>query len=304
VNEHFIIRNNILYTEDWNSGISLGTISSNNISIINNTIYGSVYRKQFGSGIQLYNVQKCYIYNNSVYSKDIGIKIISSSNCVIGNNSLLHNGRDIDMIDCTEILIANNTLMVDVNRSRYDLPDSIHIANSLNISINSKECKNGGIWFSGDSSSTIILQNNSVNGLDLGFFIDQASLFFDNSHQYGQLILVNCTNCVSFNLSISHCVAGISFYNCSYSNCSSCNFSENYYSGLYIAYSVNLTISDGKFNYNRLDGARVAYSDAIELTGNEFRYNLYGVFVSNSNVIYNNNTFSNNAYQDVRVYDY
>jgi parallel beta-helix repeat protein len=303
VNKSFIIRNNIIYSNDWECGISLASVSSSNVIIIGNIIYGSAYRFSVEAGIRIYNLYNCSILNNSVYNVDVGIKLLASSNCLVENNSLINNGRNIEVRDCTNLPIVNNVLMVNMEKSRFSFSDSIHVEDSINISINSNECKNSGIWFSASSSSTITLQNNTVCGLHIGFFKNKIDLLFNNSEQYGQLFLVNCTNCITINLTITKSIIGLSFYNCSYCNCSSCNFDEDLESGLYISHSSNLIISEGEFSYN-LFGARILYSDSIKFKNNLFQYNYYGVYVSNSVVVYDNNTFYNNINGDIRVYDY
>jgi len=303
VSKSVIIRNNIIYPNPWDCGVFLASVSSSNVIIIDNIIYGSAYRLNIEAGIRIYNLYNCSIRNNSIYNVGVGIKLLASSYCSVENNTLINNGRNIEVRDCMNLPIMNNILMVNIEKSRFSYPDSIHVEDSINISINSNECKNSGIWFSASSSSTIILQNNIVNGLPIGFFKNKVDLLFNNSEQYGQLFLVNCTDCIITNLTISKSINGLSFYNCSYSNCTSCNFNENYQSGLYISHSSNLTISEGKYSNNSL-GARVLYSDSIEFKNNLFQFNYYGAYVSNSIVSYTNNTFYNNFYEDIRVYNF
>ncbi len=303
VSKSVIIRNNIIYSNHWDCGIFLASVSSPNVIIRDNIIYGSAYRLNVEAGIRIYNLYNCSILNNTIYNVDVGIKLLASSYCLVENNTLVNNGRNIEVRDCTNLPIVSNILMIKIDNSGYGFSDSIHVENSINISINANDCKNGGIWFSASSSSTITLQNNTLRGLEIGFFKNKANLLFNNSQQYAQLILVNCTNCIIFNISIAKSITGLSFYNCSYSNCSSCIFNENYESGLYISHSYNLTISEGEYNYN-LFGARILYSNSIKLRNNLFQYNYYGVYLSNSVVIYENNTFYNNIYEDISVYNY
>ncbi|MFX1267483.1 MAG: right-handed parallel beta-helix repeat-containing protein [Promethearchaeota archaeon] len=303
VNKHFVIRNNQIHAARGRDGISIGSISVETTKIVNNKIYGSAYDRDYQIGIYVYNMNGCYIFNNSVYNKDMGIRILSSSNCVVKNNSLINTGRNIEIIDSSETQIENNIMILDKEKTRYISAAAVYIDESANILLKNNQLINSGIWFSDSSANSIVIQNNTINDLEIGFYKNQTDLVFNSSEIYGQLFLVNCTNCLIYNLTIKNSNIGIALYQCIYFNCSACNCSYNLYSGLYLSSSLNIIVQNGTFTNNHV-GSRVRYSNSVEFKSNLFQNNSYGIYMSNSNCTYLYNTFENNKFEDIHIYDY
>lgn len=301
VNKYFIIRNNILISDRAEEAIRIGNVPVN-ISIINNVIYGFTYIHDFEVGISIYNLNKCKIFNNTVISKEYGIKVWYSSNCSLQNNRLIKNGRPIDIRYSSQIDIENNYLKYDDSLSGYYTKDALYVKNSEYVSVKGNQMYKGWLFFSDDSIKTATIEDNYINGMKIGFFKNLTDFSLNSTTEFGQLLLADCTNCSFYNLNLSDVNVAIGIYNSSFITCSNCNLSNNVIAGLYIYDSINITISQSSFFGNYI-GTRVKYS-TVQFLDNVFQNNSYGVYISNSNCTFVNNSFIDNVYHDIYTYDY
>jgi len=301
VSKHFVIRNNVIKPDIIDEAIRIGNIP-NNVSIINNVVYGSAHLYDWHIGISVYNVNECNIINNSIFFEEKGIHISGSSNCSIINNKLIKNVRNIEIIDSPNVLIENNSLMFDEIQTGYTTKDMIYVQNSDNVSIINNQLDKSGIFFNDGSIKTAIIENNFIDGLKIGFFKNETNILINSTTEFGQILLADCKNCSLYNLNMSKSNVGIGVYNSNLINCSYCNLNSNLYAGLYIYESSNLTISESIFLSNDI-GTRVQYSDNIRFLNNDFQENSFGIYLSHSNCIFINNTFNNNSI-DIHTYDY
>ena len=302
VSKHFVIRNNIIISHRSDEGIRIGD-APNNVSIINNVVYGSAHMHDWNPGISIYNLDECNIINNTVISKEKGIRISSSSNCSVKNNKLIKNGRNIEIIDSSNILIENNSLVFDETQTGYATKDTIYVQNSDNVSIIYNHLNKSGIFFNDGSIKTAVIENNFIDGLKIGFFKNETNILINSTIEFGQILLADCKNCSLYNLTMSKSNVGIGIYNSNLINCSYCNLSSNLYAGLYIYESVNVTISESTFISNDV-GTRVKFSNNIRFLNNIFQENSFGIYLSNSNCTFINNSFINNSIEDIHTYDY
>jgi parallel beta-helix repeat protein len=192
VSKHFIIRNNVIASKGYKNGITVGGMSQN-ITIFNNTILGSDYIKDGCEGISIWNLENCKIVNNSIFSKRQGIRVWSCSNCTISQNKM-KNGRNIGIFESSNIGIENNSLRFDEFQNAWDTHDSLYITNSENTSIIQNELFKSWIAFSDDSILTATLQDNRINGQEIGFFKNESNFLLDSSGSYGQILLISCSN--------------------------------------------------------------------------------------------------------------
>jgi len=300
VSKHFVIRNNIIIPDRADEAIRIGN-APNNVSIINNVVYGSAYLHYWNLGISVYNVNDCNIINNSIFFEEKGIQISHSSNCLVKNNKLIKNVRNIEIIDSPNILIENNSLVFDETQTSYPNQDMIYVQNSDNISIINNQLDKSGIFFNDGSIKTAIIENNFIDGLKIGFFRNITNFLINSTTEFVQILLADCKNCSLYNLNMSKSNVGIGVYNSNLINCSYCNLNSNPY-GLYIYESTNVTIAESIFLSNDI-GTRVKYSDNIRFLNNNFQENSFGIYLSHSSCTFFNNSFINNSI-DILTYDY
>ena len=139
--------------------------------------------------------------------------------------------------------------------------------------------------------------NNTVNGKPLYYFLNDKDLVIDN-WEIGQLILVNCTNFIIKNVSISKTDWGLVFAFCNNCLTENCNFVYNSLAVWALNSNNNIfrfnNISD---NYHR--GVVIDYNSNLnEIESNIVSNTFCGVEIewwSNSNLIFKNNFFNNNV---------
>lgn len=301
VSKHFIVRNNIIASRRYDEGIHISA-APDNVSIINNTIFGTVYSHDGESGIDVYNLNNCNIINNSVFSKRKGIRILYCNSCSI-NNNVLKNGRNIEILWSSNICVGNNSLTYDELQNAWTSQNSIFIEDSYNISLVQNKLIKSWIHFDDNSINSAELKENSIDGKVIAFYKNETDFIINPLEDYGQIILANCSNGNIYDLNISISNIGISIYHSEFINCTSCKFTSNIYSGIYLYDVENMTISDSLFLRNHI-GIRVKYSNSVLFMNNTFQENSYGIYISNSGCSYVNNTFINNKYDDIRTYDY
>ncbi len=281
--KHFIIRNcTIIGIEDLWEGITIVSAAVNTTVIEDCTVINTIW----GYGI---TVQ--YSYNSTV------------RNC-----SLYHSGAAIVVYDSANTLIENNYVK--------DCGIRIQISNGLQLLNNIVE--NGGISFSYASTinySTIEIESNTVNGKILGFFVFEDNLLIESD--YGQLILVGCSNIHIKDIEIANVSYAISFLNCTeilVENCilryngygislketkdtiiTSSTFEHNTF-GIYMRSCFGFTVKNNICNYNRAG----IYSSKLEnstIKNNNCSYNWEtGIWLRT--VLYASTVFNNTCYQN------
>jgi len=141
------------------------------------------------------------------------------------------------------------------------------------------------------------IENNTVNGKPLYYFINEKDKIIDN-WETGQLILVNCTNFRIKNISISKTDWGLVFAFCNKCSTEKCNFFNNSLAIWTLESNNNLfKFNNISNNYHR--GVVIDYNSKF----NQIKYNKIfstycGVEIewwSNSNIITKNNFLNNNV---------
>ena len=141
------------------------------------------------------------------------------------------------------------------------------------------------------------IENNTVNGKPLYYFFNENDMIIDN-WEIGQLILVNCSNFVIKNVSISKTDWGLVFVFCNNCLTENCSFFNNSLAIWTLKSSYNL------FKFNNISNN---YHRAVVIdynsNHNKIKYNsisttFCGVEIewwSNANVISKNNFLNNNV---------
>lgn len=215
--ENVIINKSInLIGQDKNKTIIDGNEKGDVVSIIkdNVRIQGFTIRnseKEFErAGIVVYNADDVVIENNVIRNNgDQGIRLFSSDYATIRNNIIKDNAfYGIWLYYSKEITIENN----------------VFINNSIVL-------REGPLVY-----FIHTIKNNTVNGKPLYYILNKKNCSIESLNA-GQIILVNCSNFVINDVTISYASVGIE-----------------------IAYSKNVSILDCNFSMNKLNGIRLCYS--------------------------------------------
>ncbi len=279
---HSTIINNICSYNGY-SGIYLEL--SNSSIIENNTCS---YNRMYGIYVYIGNIM---IINNNTTHNFRGIKILFADSAIVSNNTCSYNYGGIIIYDSNNAKISNNLCsygntgielwdsnnsIIDSNFCSYNKMNSIIIDDSENSTITNNICAhnyNGiyvftskisilanntlideGIYIydSYDNYFKYIVENNTVNGKLLGYFVNKQDLIIDKPN-YGQLIFINCTNVEIRNQILSNTSIGIYGYYSNNFTIFNNTFTNNKY-GIYLIYSEYSTIANNVISYNDWDG--------------------------------------------------
>ena len=234
-------KNNLLSNNKILGGLGGGIIldTSNNNMIINNIISSSYSY----NNIQLYSSHSNILSGNILSNSDqIGLALSYSNNNIIINNSI-NSSSGLWILDSSNNLLDNNVLT------------------------------GGGIKILGHTISHYVNKvylTNTVNGKTIYYFLNETSLSIPSNA--GQIILVNCSNCVISDYAI-----------------------ENVETGFEIAFSNNILIINNSIIDTNL-AIHLAYSDNISIHENYIIENVYGIVLEKS---YNSNIISRNTISNI-----
>ncbi|NHJ88056.1 MAG: hypothetical protein FK734_21505 [Asgard group archaeon] len=260
-----ILTNNYFFK--YNQGISL--YESYNTSIIDNTFDYGCY------GVQILGCFNTYIKGNS-FIENIGsavsVPFTSPINTTIINNSFINNRIGIETSNGYNYLITNNTFVIDDSGIR--VRSAISLAYSpINITITNNIFNGCGLDFTYikyTTCLTFIIENNTMNGKQIGYFVDNSYPLVSESI-YGQLILINCSNII---------IRNYDFYDTTNS--------------IVILYCTNIVIENNRIMVDKSCPIYVKDSTNITITKNIITNNTYGIFILNTdNIRIINNTCTN-----------
>lgn len=257
------------------------------------------------------------------------ISIIDCSNVVVANNTCDSNVNGIVVSQSKNITVANNTVLNGINEPsssrRYC---GLSLANSENCEVYNNHFEEGGIYLdvSEEEIDSVLFENNTIMRWDsnLHLPIKTSILVFRSVHDvsfetsnYGQIMLIKCSNVSLFNMKFNNTFIGASTYFSS--NC----IIENGFSNLCQIGFLDYYSSNTKFKnitcLENVRGVQIISSDSCQIDGltstrsssYEGLYideNTENTFIQNSNCSYNswstgvqdsglNTTFSNNFFE-------
>jgi parallel beta-helix repeat protein len=255
-----IADNTISDTEYWGEGI--GSYSSSNVTIVNNTIFRTT-----GGGIYIYGKNNRIISNN-ISNNDGHAIYFRGSKGIIANNNIYSNLGDGISLDYSSYnTISNNTISnnfdgIDIDDSHYNMIDNntirhhvmdrgIHLARTTGNILTNNTLAHGGIVIQGEGlqywDTHIINTTNTVNGKPVYYWKNRTGGTIPSNA--GEVILVNCTNVLVESLDIND--GGIIIVGYSNSNLIINNTISNNYRGLWLYSSNNNNIYHNNFIYNK-----------------------------------------------------
>ncbi|MCG3258741.1 MAG: right-handed parallel beta-helix repeat-containing protein [Candidatus Heimdallarchaeota archaeon] len=288
-------------------GIVIQNLNGISINISNNLIaqFDTFYPVEMLTGIQITNCDNIIISQNSIESYFRGIDLNYVSNVFVSNNSI--QGRDDLKVFGTKF-------------------SGIRLRLVINCTIFDNEFDKGGIDISStyERIHTLIIDNNTVAGLKLGYIKNQTNLVVDNK-EYGQIIIFDCNNITVQNQVMLKTFYGIScFYssNCTFSknqikssfagiletHCYNSTITDNFFEeniyGIMLSYSLFSKIGNNRILNSSIHGIWSHYSTNITVDKNNITYTNYasGIYDSGSNNTYENNICNFNNFHGLYLY--
>jgi parallel beta-helix repeat protein len=244
-------------------GIVIENIPTVQINITDNLIaqFDTFYQVDMITGIKINNCNNITIAKNNIESNFRGIEISFAANISISENNI--NGRsDVDNLG---VAFSGISLRQTMNCTAVD---NVFNKGGFEIDLNY------------DQLDSLVITNNTMKGLEIGFFRDSSYTTISSS-VYSQIILFNCSNFIIENSIFLEAFRGI---HCLYS--SSCRFSNN-------------SIFDGD------GGIKCSYSDDLTLEKNLCDENYMGIHleVCDSSLVENNKCSNTTRSQAIIVED-
>ncbi|MBN1802031.1 MAG: right-handed parallel beta-helix repeat-containing protein [Candidatus Lokiarchaeota archaeon] len=258
-NNNTISENNISYNK--NHGIYLYSRCGDN-KIFKNEIH----HNSEGAGILIGSDNNNPIYDNYLYENYFGIEVSSFTS--ISGNLLQNNINSGIHVSGNNITVFNNTII----GGRMGL----FFSSSFNATLKENKLINSTLQFYSVGLENFRTWNidtsNKINNKSIYYHVDEMALSSSNFTDPGQLLLINCSNSMINNLSISNAYCGIYIYSCQNLEISNITATGNTI-GLGLYSSKNIQISNNN------------------LTANED----YGMVSSNCETltVFNNNLFKN-----------
>lgn len=235
--------------------------------------------------------------------------LLSSENAVIKNFTIIGGGFDTDNFTNffragIRVTGSNNSICNNIFRENRLGISGVRVTN---LTIKDNIFMEDGIGFTSyenDGRPLLKIQyflhnieNNSVNGKPLYYFSNEKDKIIDH-WEIGQLILINCTNFIIKNVSISNTDWGLVFAFCNNCLTENCNFINNSLAIWTLKSNYNLfQFNNILNNYHR--GVVIDYnSNNNKIQFNTISTSICGVEIewwSNANVITKNNFLNNNV---------
>lgn len=262
---HSNVESNTCQGNDWQGGIRLHTSKSSRV--VNNTC-----KDNLSANIRIIESNNSEIIDNYCFGIGNGINILESGNCTAQNNlcSNLSGGfliRDSELSKIVENQFINCGLkLIEDNEKDY-----------LSYEITS----------------------NWVNEKLLGYFTNKKN-FNIKKDDYGQIILVNCSEASIQNQIITNTRVALSLYFSDHIIIKNCISNYQTEGGIHLYQSNNIEIFNSTCSFNGLYGILAESSTYNSFTYNTFESNfLWGIVLdlySSYNSIHHNSFHNNNQY--------
>ena len=181
------------------------------------------------------------------YENDAGIKVQSSNN-VIENNIASNNDRGIVLYQSSNNILSgneasdNNMLGIYLYYSRN---------NTMRQNLMTNNPNNFGVWTWTELADFCqdIDTSNTVNGKPIYYLVDENDLVIDSSSNAGCVVVVNSTNIVVRDLTLSNNLNGVLFAYTQDSRIENITASHNS-EGIWLQYSSNNTLTGNNVSNN------------------------------------------------------
>ncbi|MHA1779208.1 MAG: NosD domain-containing protein [Candidatus Heimdallarchaeaceae archaeon] len=285
-----ITNNTCSTTTDGMNGIYVEYADS---SIISNNICNNNY---FGINVQYSDF--CTITNNTCPDNDIGINVVFSDSATITYNTCTNSEKGIDLemssATVTNNIITNNDHGIYISSSPSTISNNTFLGCGITLAAGP-----------GNFNEEYTIENNSVNGKVLGYYVNLKNAIFDQPNYYGQLIFANCSNITIANQNLINCTNSISIVHSSDISISNNTCGYNGYAGVYVSYSDNISIINNTCKNSKF-GIWALVSTNLAVARNILLYNSKrGIYLEGCGdyLLYYNIFIDNNAEGLSQAYD-
>jgi parallel beta-helix repeat protein len=235
------------------------------------------------SSISIFNSSSCRIIGNEFsyakYDEGEAIWLSVSSDCEIQQNHFSYGSAGISIYACNNTIISDN-IFTEFTRAAVS-PDL------SNTTLRNNVFENTGIriefWDSRIAGRPPVLENNSVNGKDIGFFYNITETQID-ADLHGQIILGNCTEITIVDGTFVACSTGVQFLECTNCTIDGTTVSDCW-QGISIEGSPQTRIVDCQVNNSPDEGIFLSSSPFYRIENCTLEGNLNGILPH----IYSNN---------------
>ncbi|MGY5879175.1 MAG: right-handed parallel beta-helix repeat-containing protein [Candidatus Thorarchaeota archaeon] len=278
-----------------------------------NDKYGSSHG--MGRGLYVKNCQDSIIYNNTCINNEydgiivtgcarsviefnningghyFGIYLGTSPDCIIANNTATETS-DIGIYasESANVVVADNTVMRNEN-------GGFHVTHCSSANITDNVMKEDGLSVYGNTVSdyeSMTISGNSINGKPFGFFLNAVGNIV--SADYGQVLLVNCTNTLVMNQNCSYATSGVMLRWCSGVTIVSSTLDNNDISGIEVGNSNHTIVSSTSLSHCGQRGCRLEYSYNSTIVDSTISNNRYGFQLTWENLTrIENNTIADSS---------
>ena len=259
--------------------------SSNNYNKIN---HNTINDNNYGIDVDLsdYNIIQDNIitYNNVAISLDLS-----------DGNKILENGIE-NSYNGIYLTNSNNNQLINNSIKKCSFT-AIYLLYSKNNIVKENDMVNCGLIVYGNSLSEYLNSvdtSNKVNGKILYYLINENGFIVPNNA--GEVVLINCDNCIVSNLYICNGTVGVELAYSDFNTISKNTFNNNKFAGIYIESSKSNTAENNNIENNSY-GISMQLADENEIKNNKIQNNYYGFYISVSNInIFSGNNILYNTY--------
>ena len=282
------IINNTCLGNEW-GGVILDNCS---YSVIK---YNKCYENDYLGGLRIYGSPFSRIIEN-VFENNIPYSICSvySPNAQVIRNSITGEFSGINILESQNNTIEDNLLT--------ESPSGLFVKNSEDTNIKGNSFILSGLTTMENEVevySSYHLEDNFVNGKELGFFVNLDN-YKIKEPRYGQLIIINCNQMEVLNQVIEQTTVGIQIERCEDLLIKNSKFLDNLKGGVRIVQSKYIDVLNNTISLNDFYGMLVENSSFCEISYNCFEKNYYWAIIldeeTKNNLIHHNSFLKNNLW--------
>ncbi len=327
---------NTVFNCTW-SGVQLGYGSSNS-RFAHNTIHSIKGIYSIDSGIQMWFSSGWIVEENTLYDNHCSIDMAIVENCLIRNNDISNSSNGIVALtsnsnvfdgnafsdcvlgmyfhDCTDCVLlgntfsdcesgvrfheCNNCVLLDNTLSDIDYR-GIEIYDSTEFNVTGNSLDRCGITIDGLTvlSWKHLVIDNTVNGKELGYFIDESDIVIDGT-VYGAVYLVNCDGVTVQNGEFHNGSMGVCIAFSDHCEVVDCEVHGHLYGGIKVFYSEdcvlerNIIYNNSRF-WRENGGIDLGFVTNCKITGNRIYWNQQSGISDHPGMTAINCTIVNNA---------
>lgn len=268
-------------------GRGIDVVSSPHTVVFNNTCINNEY-----DGIRVYQSSSSVLrFNNVTGGHYFGVNLGLSQDSTVSNNTVTDT-TDIGfyMTESDNVVVANNT-------AERNEQGGIYVTHCAPAIVVDNTMVEDGLRLYGSTIAdyeSMTVSGNSINQKSFGFSLNSVDDII--STDYGQLLLVNCTNALIIWQNCSFTSLGVDLRWCSGCSVTLSTFNNNDYAGIQVSRSNHTTIRYTTCSNNRMAGCHLEYTYNTSVTETTISNSRIGIQLDTHNLTQiENNTISGSS---------